>query len=135
MTGRMPGSVTCQSRRQRPAPSAAAASYSDGSMVESAARKMIEPQPTSFHTPSAVTSTMKASALFMMFHGSTPRRWNSWASRPGAAEHLDEERDDEHPAEEMRQVHDALNERAQALREQAVRADASTIGSGKKKTS
>ncbi len=63
-----------------------------------------------------------------------PYRAQFLREQPGAAEHLHEERDDQHPAEEMRQVDDALDETAQRLEITLLSSSASAIGSGKKNT-
>lgn len=51
----------CHMRRQRPAPSMAAASYRSPETEESAARKTMMPQPASFQTVCAVTRYLKTS--------------------------------------------------------------------------
>ena len=66
MTGRSAGSVMCHIRRQRPAPSTAAASYSSGGPSHSAARKTMMPQPASFQTDCAVIRTRNVSGLVIM---------------------------------------------------------------------
>ena len=98
MTGRRPGSVTCQSRRQRPAPSAAAASYSVGSMVESAARK--DDRAPADVLPHRLGGHQHDERVGV---GHDVPRLEAVASQllgeqPGAAEHLHEERDRRAPS-------------------------------------
>ncbi|MNF16457.1 hypothetical protein D3C80_2194800 [compost metagenome] len=57
MAGRSPGRVIWTNCFQRPAPSMVDASYRLGLMPVKAARKIIVPQPTSFHMPE-VTMTV-----------------------------------------------------------------------------
>jgi hypothetical protein len=82
ITGRRPGSVMCHSRRQRLAPSAAAASYSAGLMVLRAARNTIIPQPASFQTACAVTRRMKLSGLVIRSTAWKPLARRLCASSP-----------------------------------------------------
>ncbi len=82
ITGRMAGRVTCQKRRQGPAPSMAAASYCCSSTWASAARKMIVPQPASFQMTWATTSGSKASGLPMMSTVCRPAPLRPLLSRP-----------------------------------------------------
>jgi hypothetical protein len=74
--------VTCHSRRQRFAPSTAAASYSVKSTVDSAARKTMMPQPASFHTACEVTSTLNVDGIVMMSNDGRLWSRSTWLSRP-----------------------------------------------------
>ena len=57
--GAMEGRMMCQMRLMRPAPSIIAASYSVGSTLVIAARKMIAHQPISFQMPVPTASCQK----------------------------------------------------------------------------
>jgi hypothetical protein len=72
----------CQVRRQRFAPSAAAASYSAGSMEAIAARNTMIPQPASFQSACAVTRYLKVLGSVMMSHGFIPCVSSRWLSSP-----------------------------------------------------
>ena len=62
-------------RRQRPAPSTAAASYCSGGTVLSAARKMMIPQPASFQTDCMVMRTRNVSG-FVIMSNPEPSPWS-----------------------------------------------------------
>ncbi|BFO15755.1 hypothetical protein SHKM778_21430 [Streptomyces sp. KM77-8] len=82
MTGRSAGSVTCHIRRQRLAPSMAAASYRSGLTEASAARKTMIPQPASFHTLCAVIRNLKVSGSVIRPIPSYPCSRRIWESSP-----------------------------------------------------
>nr|BFF24656.1 hypothetical protein GCM10025732_26210 [Glycomyces mayteni] len=82
MTGRMPGRVMCHSRRHRPAPSTAAASYWLWSIAARAARKMIAPNPASFQIACEVTSRMNVFGSVIQSRPSNPLARSTCEIRP-----------------------------------------------------
>ena len=114
------GRVMCNSRCHAVAPSTAAASYCSWSIRESAARKMIVPQPASFQITWLVTSALNSSGTPMMCRIGQVVLHQEGVEHPGVAEHLLEQRDHDHPGQEVRQVEDRLQEPLEPLAGQAV---------------
>ena len=88
----------------------AAASYSAFVDVASAARKMIVPQPPSFQMSCGDDQRLEDVRVAHDVDGVRHRARPAAVEQAGAAEHLLEQRDDEHPGEEVRQIDHALHE-------------------------
>ena len=73
IVARRPGSVTCQMRRSRPAPSMAAASYNSLLMPPSEAINTIEAQPASFQQAEKKIKERKVAGVVRKFTPFRPR--------------------------------------------------------------
>ena len=120
MTGLIAGRVTCHIRRKAEARSIAAASYRLGSTFDIAARKMIIDQPVSFQMTWLVINSLNSSGTPMIWKVARSASRSQRVEHPGVAEHLLEQRDHDHPGQEVRQVEDRLDDALDALAQHAV---------------